>query len=91
MAQKKLAGPEIAGLLVEERNLCPTQAVRAVSGRIETYQADPLVHQPRILPRAQMVPALHATGEEPIVTAELFPLHPSGDRSARLFSRTSFF
>jgi len=45
VAQQKLAGAEIADLLVEQRDLGPAKTVRAVRSRIQPDEGDPPVDQ----------------------------------------------
>lgn len=45
---------QVAGRLIDDRRLRPSERVRAVIGSAEANPGDPLIHQPRILPRAEV-------------------------------------
>lgn len=54
VTEQKLNGPQVAGLLVDLRNLRPAHRVGPVSARLETYRCNPATEDAGILPRRQM-------------------------------------
>lgn len=84
MPQEKLAGPQVARFLVEQRHFRSPQAVSAVSGRIEPHEADPLVNQAGVLASTQVAARLHPAGKQPIVKFQPLHLQPGRDRVVRL-------
>ena len=67
MPEQKLHGSEVPRSAVDQYRLRASQRVRAEFRRIETDARDPLLHQPRVLPRRQS-PFAPTTGEQ-----ELWP------------------
>jgi hypothetical protein len=67
VSKQKLAGAQIAGSLVEERDLCPPEAVGPVRSRIEPDQGDPVIQQATILARSQVISPATTAREEPVV------------------------
>ena len=61
MAEKQLTGPEVAGLLVEQRNLGATKAVGAVSRGLQLDQPNPAIDQARVLARGQLTGYAYCT------------------------------
>ncbi len=55
VAEQELTGAQVAGALVDQRHLGAAQAVGAVGGGIEAGEGDPVVDQPAVLPRRDVV------------------------------------
>lgn len=66
MPQQQLAGAQIARPPVDQRDLRPAQAIRSVTQRVEADQRDPLVNEPAVLARCQVLAKPTAAREQPV-------------------------
>ena len=73
-----MAGPQIAGVLVDQCNLRLPKAVRAEGPWFEINHCAPLADQARILARADMFTTSRPTGEKPIVRLVTSSREPGG-------------
>lgn len=69
MAEQELASAQVASLLVNERHLCSAQAVRPVALRFEVDHPNPLIDEPGVLWRANVLPRPAAAREQPVLFA----------------------
>ena len=76
VAQEKLARSEIAGLLVDHRDLGPPHTVRSVRCRIEVDHRNPLIDQPCVLPRTDMLPGSASARKQPLACDKTTTLQP---------------
>src|SRR5213076_2525063 len=65
--QFRVSKQKLAGSLVDERDLCPPEAVGPVRSRIEPDQGDPGIQQATILARSQVISPATTAREEPVV------------------------
>lgn len=82
MAEQELAGPQITGLLVHQSDLRSPQAVSAIGPGLQVDQGYPLVDQPRVLARAEMLAGSAAARKEPVVVPRAPQLQPGRERLA---------
>ena len=68
MAKQGLAGPQVAGALVNQRHLGSAETVGAIGGRVEAGEDNPLVDEPAVLPCRDVV-ARMAPAREPVARA----------------------
>src|SRR5271163_1250704 len=85
MAKEKLAGSQVAGLLVDERDLRAPQTVSAVRARLEVDHGDPLTDQAGILAGAQVLTAAGSAGEQPVIASLATDREPCRQRFSRRF------
>jgi hypothetical protein len=83
MAKQQLACAQIAGLLVEQRDFGSAQAVCPKSARFKVDHRDPLLHQPGILPRTDVLALPATTGEQPIIASPPTDRQPGGQCLSR--------
>ena len=77
--QQQLAGPQVARPPVDQRDLRPAQAVRAIPRRVEADQRHPLVDESAVLTRRQMLARAAAAREQPVARPQsLFEVFVSG-------------
>lgn len=76
VTQEQLHRPQIAGCLVDDRRLGPGKRVRAIVLAPQPDCCHPLVHEPGILPSADMVRVVGATREGIVVNRAAPVLQP---------------
>jgi hypothetical protein len=79
VCQQQLTRTEIAGALIDHRDLGPAQAVGAVVRGIEADHRDPVVNETRVLPGCQMSVRIAAARKQPITVASDPDMHPVRD------------
>ena len=82
MPEQQLAGAQVAGAPVDQRDLRPAQAVRAVARWVEADQRHPLVDEPPVLSRRQMFAGTAAAWKQPVTCSQSPQLQPSRQRLA---------
>ena len=55
VAEQDLHGAQVSGLLINNRRFGPPQGMGTIILPSETYACDPLIHQSRILPGADVI------------------------------------
>ena len=70
MAQQKLHSAQVLGPPIDQRRLGPTDGMGSVSGGIKTNFLDPGIHNPSILPDAQMGRRTNTAWEEKVLRRE---------------------
>lgn len=63
VAEQELAGPQVAGALINQGDVGPTQSVSTIGRRIEARQGDLVVDEPAVLSRRDVVAGVAATWE----------------------------
>lgn len=83
MTQEELAGSQVSRFLVHERDLRPTEIVRAVCRWLQIDHRDPAVDKSRVLARADVIAAPAAARKQPIISAPSPPFQPGSKRLSR--------
>ena len=83
MAKEQLAGSDIAGSLVDQRDLRTAQAVRIEGRRVQADQGDPTVYQPTIMARRKMLPKPTPAWKQTVTGSQLARSPPSRESLAR--------
>lgn len=63
--QQQLASPQVARPPVDQRDIRPAQAVRAIACRVEADQRHPLIDEPAVLTRRKMLSESAPAGKAP--------------------------
>ena len=82
VAEQDLHGTQVSNLLIDDRRFGPPQGMGTIILPPETYACDPLIHQPRILPGADVVGMIQPAWEHEVVERTTTTLQPSQDAVA---------
>jgi hypothetical protein len=90
VTQQQLHRPQVAGGLVDDRGLGPTERVRAIIFAPQSDRSHPLVDQPGILPRADVRRSVGSAREGVVVDRATsgVPVKPGGWRELSRATRT---
>jgi len=80
MPEQKLARSQVARPLIDQRDLCPSKAMRAVGTRLKPDSADPLVHQTPILAGSDVIAGAAPAREKPVIKMAPAALKPGHKR-----------